>query len=115
MRAARENSRYLPGVTLPASIEVTADADRVAGADLLIAATPVAALESVARDFAARGARAPLAWLSKGFVAGETGPELAHRRLAPLWPAPVAVGDQCDRPGAQSPSSSLISMRSRLA
>ncbi len=91
IRAARENARYLPGIALPGSLEVTADPDRVGHADLLIAATPVAALADVARSFAARGAGAPLVWLSKGFVAGDDGPVLPHQRLAPLWRAPVAV------------------------
>jgi glycerol-3-phosphate dehydrogenase (NAD(P)+) len=91
IRRARENARYLPGVALPASLEVTADPDRVAGADFLVVATPVAALEEVARTFASRGNGAPLVWLSKGFVAGDDGPALPHQRLSPLWPAPVAV------------------------
>jgi glycerol-3-phosphate dehydrogenase (NAD(P)+) len=91
IRAARENARYLPGIALPGSIEVTADPDRVVRADVLVAATPVAALDEIARSFAALGARAPLIWLSKGFVAGDEGPALAHQRLAPLWPAPVGV------------------------
>jgi glycerol-3-phosphate dehydrogenase (NAD(P)+) len=88
---ARENVRYLPGVALTGSLEVTADPGRVVDADLLVVATPAAALEQVARSLAARGARAPLAWLSKGFVAGDDGPVLPHQRLASLWPAPVAV------------------------
>jgi glycerol-3-phosphate dehydrogenase (NAD(P)+) len=91
VRRARENVRYLPGVALPASLEVTADPDRLAAVDFLVLATPVAALEEVARTFASRGARTPLVWLSKGFVAGDDGPVLPHHRLAPLWPAPVAV------------------------
>src|SRR5512139_2235856 len=91
VRRARENVRYLPGVALPASLEVTAESDRALNVDYLVVATPVAALEDVARTFAARGARAPLVWLSKGFVGGDDGPALPHHRLAPLWPAPVAV------------------------
>jgi glycerol-3-phosphate dehydrogenase (NAD(P)+) len=91
IRRARENVRYLPGVALPESLEVTADPDRVAGVDYLVVATPVAALETVARAFASRGTRAPLVWLSKGFVSGDDGPALPHQRLAPLWPASVAV------------------------
>jgi glycerol-3-phosphate dehydrogenase (NAD(P)+) len=91
VRRAGENVRYLPGVALPASLEVTADPDRVRHVDYLVVATPVAALEDVARTFASRGARTPLVWLSKGFVGGDDGPALPHHRLAPLWPAPVAV------------------------
>jgi glycerol-3-phosphate dehydrogenase (NAD(P)+) len=91
IRRARENVRYLPGVALPESLEVTADPDRVVGVDFLVVATPVAALEEVAKTFASRCTRAPLVWLSKGFVAGDDGPALPHQRLSPLWPAPVAV------------------------
>ena len=91
IRRARENARYLPGVALPESLEVTADSDRVAGADFLVIATPVAALEAVAKSYAYLGTRAPLVWLSKGFVAGDDGPALPHQRLSPLWPAAVAV------------------------
>ena len=46
---------------------------------------------------AAAGARAPLVWLSKGFVtvragaALPAGVALAHQVLAPQWPAPVGV------------------------
>ena len=91
MRRVRENVRYLPGVALPEALEVTADPERALGVDCFVVATPAAALEDVARTFAARGARAPLVWLSKGFVVGADGPALPHQRLAPLWPAPVAV------------------------
>jgi glycerol-3-phosphate dehydrogenase (NAD(P)+) len=91
MRDARENVRYLPGLALPGSLEVSADPGRVVDADVLVVATPAAALEEAARSWAARGVRAPLVWLSKGFVAGADGPVLPHQRLAALWPAPVAV------------------------
>src|SRR5512139_1390167 len=60
VRRAGENVRYLPGVALPASLEVTADPHRVRHVDYLVVATPVAALEDVARTFASRGARTPL-------------------------------------------------------
>ena len=91
MRRSHENARYLPGIALPEALEVTADPARVASADVLVVATPAAGLEDAARAFAALGARAPLVWLSKGFVAGDDGPVLPHQRLAPLWPAPVGV------------------------
>src|SRR6185369_3447139 len=37
--------------------------------------------------------KAPLAWLGKGFVAAAEAPgvALAHRVIAPMWPAPVGV------------------------
>src|SRR5271169_4599122 len=70
LATARENVRYLPGATLPAAITV--------GAALEVAAA------------ARRVASAPLFWLGKGFVTTENPPgvALAHRVLAPSWPAP---------------------------
>jgi glycerol-3-phosphate dehydrogenase (NAD(P)+) len=95
--AQRVNERYLPGIALPAALAVTSDLAAVAGARLLIVATPVAALPEVARALAAAGARAPLVWLSKGFLrvppdaSAPAGVALAHQVLAPMWPAPVGV------------------------
>jgi glycerol-3-phosphate dehydrogenase (NAD(P)+) len=95
--AARENVRYLPGVRLPDALEVTHDATTAARASLVVVATPVAALSDVADTLAAAGARAPLVWLSKGFlIVAPTaefpaGAALAHQWLAPRWPAPVGV------------------------
>jgi glycerol-3-phosphate dehydrogenase (NAD(P)+) len=94
---ARVNARYLPGVALPDALSVTADLDAAASAELLIVATPVAALPEVAGELAAAGARAPLVWLSKGLLSVAAGPAhpagvaLAHQVIAPMWPAPVAV------------------------
>jgi glycerol-3-phosphate dehydrogenase (NAD(P)+) len=68
-----------------------------ARSDLLIGATPVAALRGLADALLRVGARAPLVWLSKGFVeapvSGElpVGIGLAHQILGPLWPAPVGI------------------------
>jgi len=91
MSRERENRRYLPGIALPPSIRVVADLREAARADLLVAATPVAALDSLVDALVAANARAPLAWLSKGFVATPSGPMLAHQAIAPRWPAPVGV------------------------
>ena len=94
LAAARENARYLPGVRLPGAVEVTADVRAAAQCPLLIVATPIAALPDVAAQLMAAGARAPLAWLSKGFVAAAglpSGYGLAHQLLAGRWPAPVGV------------------------
>ncbi|HYR01671.1 MAG TPA: NAD(P)H-dependent glycerol-3-phosphate dehydrogenase [Casimicrobiaceae bacterium] len=94
---SRRNERYLPGVAVPDSVAVAADLGAVRGADLLVAATPVAALLELAQALLRHGARAPLVWLSKGFVEVEAtaaqpaGVALAHQVLAPRWPAPVGV------------------------
>lgn len=94
MAAARENARYLPGARLPEALAVTATLAVAARAELLVAAVPVDALPGLARELAAEGARAPLVWLAKGFVASPAfaaGFGLAHQLIAPDWPAPVAI------------------------
>jgi glycerol-3-phosphate dehydrogenase (NAD(P)+) len=93
----RTNEQYLPGIRLPDALAVTGDLAAAARADLLIAATPVAALPAVAAELGAAGARAPLVWLSKGLLsvpvtpAYPSGVALAHQALAPIWPAPVGI------------------------
>ncbi|MFY3384551.1 NAD(P)H-dependent glycerol-3-phosphate dehydrogenase [Paracidovorax sp. MALMAid1276] len=73
MRAQAQNARYLPGLAFPPSLAV-ADGDFRAllpGADLVIVATPMAALRSMLQALA--GCRAPVAWLCKGFEAVQPG------------------------------------------
>lgn len=64
----RRNERYLPGVELAAEVHVTGELDSaVRGAELLLAATPVAGL----RDLVGRVPQAAsLVWLCKGFEEG---------------------------------------------
>ena len=90
----RRNERYLPGVALPDALAITADPSALRDADLVLAATPAASLGSAVDALAEASVRAPLLWLSKGFVAapGEAGGvALAHRVVGPRWPAPVGV------------------------
>jgi glycerol-3-phosphate dehydrogenase (NAD(P)+) len=92
--AARENRRYLPRVALPSSLTVTSDIADVAQAELLIAATPVAALLPLADTLAATSIGVPLVSLSKGFVASPDATpawSLAHAALAPRWRAPIGT------------------------
>ena len=95
--ARRSNDKYLPGIALPDSLVVTGSLAAATDAALLIVATPVAALTDVARELAGVGARAPLFWLSKGFVAvpataaHPAGVALPHQHLAPIWDAPVGA------------------------
>ena len=95
--ADRVNRKYLPGVELPAALAVTGDLDAITAADLLIVGTPMAAVPAIVDTLAGAGARAPLVWLSKGFLtvpadaAVPAGVALAHRVLGPRWPAPVGV------------------------
>ncbi|MDQ2961739.1 MAG: NAD(P)-dependent glycerol-3-phosphate dehydrogenase [Pseudomonadota bacterium] len=115
LTTTRENKRYLPGVALDSAVTVSADLqESLAGASLLLVATPIGALIEVvalARDRAphprpsprGRGETSeslrdfrgwpPLFWLGKGFVATHDarGVALAHRIVAPLWPASIGV------------------------
>jgi glycerol-3-phosphate dehydrogenase (NAD(P)+) len=91
MSAARENTRYLPGLALPASLAVRAGdiALAQAGADLVIVATPMAALRE--QLVALRGTTAQVAWLCKGVEpALDTSPAsfglLAHEIWAQVAP-----------------------------
>lgn len=94
MRAANENARYLPGIAFPEGISIAEDpVTAAAAASIVIVATPIAGLLDVV-NAVRQHARAPLAWLGKGFVAdarASAGVTLAHRMVAPLWPEPVAV------------------------
>ena len=69
LQAERANTRYLPGIALPASLRLQGgDASlgqAVSGQDLIILATPVAAARSMLMQL--KHAPVPVAWLSKGF------------------------------------------------
>ena len=71
LQAERTNGRYLPGIALPASLQLaggdTPLAQAVVGQDLVIIATPVSGVRGVLQQL--QDARAPVAWLSKGFEA----------------------------------------------
>lgn len=91
MVAARENTRYLPGLSFPPSLAVVSgDAVALAGrADLVVVATPMAALRPTLSALA--GVTAPVAWLCKGFEAGDHGSGtaglMAHEVCAQAAPA----------------------------
>lgn len=96
MRSQGQNARYLPGLNFPPSLTV-ADGDFAAllpGADLVIVATPMAALRGMLRALA--GCRAPVAWLCKGFEAVAAGAHaqpfglLAHEVQAQAAPNLIA-------------------------
>ena len=98
MRAQAQNARYLPGIGFPPSLSV-ADGDfraLVYGADLVIIATPMAALRSMLQALHGGGCTAPVAWLCKGFesAAPQAGPEafglLAHEVQAQIAPDLIA-------------------------
>ena len=88
------NARYLPGAVLPRAMNITSDLRVAVRAELLVVATPAAALPELVRELAALGAAAPLIWLSKGFVTAPSLPAgvgLAHQVIAPMWPTAVGI------------------------
>lgn len=89
LHAGRENSRYLPGVTIPAGVAMAAgDAAGLAAAhDLVLVATPMAGLRRMLATLAGSGA--PVAWVCKGFEAAGSRAYglLGHEVLAEVAPA----------------------------
>ncbi|MCB2028802.1 MAG: NAD(P)-dependent glycerol-3-phosphate dehydrogenase [Rhodoferax sp.] len=74
MRAAGVNQRYLPTAPLPPTLRIAAGSraggeaglrEAVDGADLVVLATPMAALRSLLQDL--HDCAAPVVWLCKGF------------------------------------------------
>jgi glycerol-3-phosphate dehydrogenase (NAD(P)+) len=93
LAASRVNERYLPGFALPDVVAVTARLNDAAQADVLLAAVPASACERLFDDLRAAGARAPLLWVTKGFVGAPDAPghALIHQRVAGTWPAAVGA------------------------
>ncbi|MFZ6648726.1 NAD(P)H-dependent glycerol-3-phosphate dehydrogenase [Undibacterium sp. TJN25] len=94
IEAARENSAYLPGFALPASLQVTADFDaalkHVADpADLLILATSVAGLRPALQQCLPYRPRRVI-WLCKGFEEGSL--LLPHQVVQQVLGSDIAAG-----------------------
>jgi glycerol-3-phosphate dehydrogenase (NAD(P)+) len=92
LATARENRRYLPGVSLPGSIAVRNEpAERLgalaAASELAVIATPMAGLRQML--WCLRELRRPVAWLCKGFEAPVGGHDglLGHEIKAAVAPA----------------------------
>ncbi|WP_395058884.1 NAD(P)H-dependent glycerol-3-phosphate dehydrogenase [Polaromonas sp.] len=80
MQALRVNARYLPGMVLPPSLQLTGGADDsfhavLASQDLIVIATPIAGLRGMLQRL--QHLSVPVAWLCKGFEAplAETSPD----------------------------------------
>ena len=75
MQAQRCNARYLPGQVFAPTLAVQHGPLQplLAGADLVIVGTPMAALRSTLGLLAQAQVSAPVAWLCKGFEAGAQG------------------------------------------
>lgn len=96
LRTQRQNVRYLPGVTLPGSIDISSEPlpsllASSPGCDLWVIATPMAGLRSVLASMA--DVRAPVAWLCKGLESG-TGlmPHEVQAQVAPQLTAGALSG-----------------------
>ena len=93
LAAARENTRYLSGFTLPEGVRLAAGdtpgiAAMAAQHDLVIVATPMAGLRAMLA--ALRDCERPVAWLCKGFeapLAAAAGGLLGHEIRAEVAPS----------------------------
>lgn len=86
LRAQRRNAKYLPGIDIPAELQVAAGdpAALASASDLVIVATPMAGLRGMLQALAT--CKAPVGWLCKGFEAGSAG-LLGHEVQAQVAPA----------------------------
>lgn len=72
MQARRVNARYLPGIALPASLQLAGGSSEsldsvLEGQDMVVIATPIAGLRAMLQRL--QHINVPVAWLSKGFEA----------------------------------------------
>ena len=86
IRQQRQNTRYLPGVTLPAAIKIdSTPVERLlalaADRDLVILATPIAGLRDLLQRLATL--QRPVAWVCKGFEPPRSGADPAALGLLP--------------------------------
>ena len=113
MLSQRVNARYLPGLSLPAELQIvtgplSALADEDVGAqDLFIVATPMAGLRQTLQ--ALRDVPASVAWLCKGFEAG-TGlmPHEVQAEVAPQLRAGALSGPSFAQEVAQGQPAALV-------
>jgi glycerol-3-phosphate dehydrogenase (NAD(P)+) len=113
MLSQRVNARYLPGLSLPAELQiVTGPLSALAGEDvgaqdLFIVATPMAGLRQTLQ--ALRDVPASVAWLCKGFEAG-TGlmPHEVQAEVAPQLRAGALSGPSFAQEVAQGQPAALV-------
>ena len=121
MRAHGANERYLPGLAFPPRLRVVGGAVTdlpalVAGQDLVVVATPMAALRSML--ILLRDASTPVVWLCKGFEraqdseVGLLGHEIAAS-VAPGLPCGVLSGPSFAQEVARARPTALVAASSR--
>ena len=65
------NVRYLPGIALPATLQLSSNlAEAIHGSELLVIATAMAGLRPTLRSLRQLGSTTPLIWVCKGLEAG---------------------------------------------
>ncbi len=116
MRSGRVNDRYLPGLPLPAGLDVVDGpahglGQRVRGQDLVIVGTPMAGLRGVLEQI--RDFDQPVAWICKGFEPAEPGRIglLAHEiqaEVAPHLQAGVLSGPSFAQEVARGQPTALV-------
>ncbi len=91
IQTQRENTRYLPGFSLPPALQISSDTlttllEPVTADDLVVVATPMSALRSMLTDL--QNCLAQVAWLCKGFEAsvGTNSGRLGHEIQAEVAP-----------------------------
>ncbi|WP_341912095.1 NAD(P)H-dependent glycerol-3-phosphate dehydrogenase [Polaromonas sp. YR568] len=87
MQAQRLNTRYLPGIALPDALLLAGGSDAsldavLAQQDLIVIATPIAALRSMLQRM--QNVRVPVAWLCKGFEAPLPAPSATALSFKPF-------------------------------
>jgi len=83
LQNTRENHRFFPGYKLPESVAISTDfAAALAGAELLVVATPIAGLRPTIERLAALNVTLPLVWVCKGFEAGSG--KLPHQLVSEI-------------------------------
>lgn len=80
LRSDSENRRYLPGIPLPAALQLTDQLAEAARADLHLVVTPLAGLRDTARALHNASPGTPLLWACKGLEAGTA--KLPHQIVA---------------------------------
>jgi glycerol-3-phosphate dehydrogenase (NAD(P)+) len=120
MQAEQQNTQYLPGVPLPASLHIGHAAPEhieQAGANLIILATPMRALREWLVHL--QDSRAPVAWLCKGFDEnGLLGHEIAAQAAPKLVAGPgcaVLSGPSFAQEVARQQPTALVAASSNAA
>jgi len=119
LRTQRQNARYLPGVALPCSIEISSAplASLLASSplcDLWVIATPMAGLRAVLAAMA--DVPAPVAWLCKGLESG-TGlmPHEVQTQVAPHLQAGALSGPSFALEVARQQPTALVAASSHAS